>query len=1615
MRPNVLIQRLPSLVALVAIASATGCADNRKGPATGSLDGKCYPNGTCNPGLSCAADANVCVAALREGYLGGSCFADGHCNPGLICNGTVCEADLTIPPGTIGGACFANGTCNSSDLICIDSLCQVNEHRTGTVDGRCYDNGTCNPGLACNSGVCAEDATIPTGTLGGACLMNGTCQAGLLCVATLCEVDDRLVVGTAGAACFPNGTCNDGLECIVTVASGDSNAECAVKVYGILDGPCYANDTCNGGLVCQRGTCVDPRWTMVQADGADGGLCYDNGTCDGGLVCNSFGLCQPIVAGGLHGECGAGCNLGLSCYGGTCEPTIEHLASIHGVVTDYITNARLEGVVVTMIHQGAAQTSTTDALGYYQFDDLMPGHFELTFESTDSNHTMRRMVDVLAECNLFTGDPYSDGYYGDVGYQDQECNQVHDISLFPFTGTLTGKLWYLNDQEVTAAAGVRVVADYTCLFGTSCSGFDAGDNNGTARAVDISPDRFEAITDANGVFTFDTLPNTGAIGVRITVMPSSFNGFDYESWGPVLKTLDVFVQDNVEVFLTPQFDPPFIVANNWEDYLYGGFDVSQPIEMTFSRSMKTAGCDIHLAYAQEFKIGDMNHVDTRVPGVLAWSNDNMTATFTPASTLSTSFKYAVHVHNCESAIDDQEYNWISGNDGGVDGGGDLCCNVDGNACFSSEWNRQDFITQEGITCSLAVACFGPDDNFEITCNMPPNLDESTFELFRVVRYPGHHEENPDAVDSEVLVPVTFTPSVDGNTVIVDPTDSLVPSGEYRFSWAVASFIDNDVVGKDFTLVRDGFCAETETLEFVLANLPVVSAVVLKDTTISWLETSNGAQDIVMTFTKAVNIALSKVTIENDDAAQNGGNHGDDGIPVDYDQFGFILDATVTADGAVITVNPAADLPVGRYTVRYVVAAADGLGVAVGHLTFDVVPAPACIAFTGDNLGDRANANYNDNIELDFSTAVDPSDERNIIKLVDEFGGEWWPSFSVTNYTNDESVEITNGRVVVANPGGKLSPDRDYTITFKIYAAASRNHVWQGADESQEMYSNGTGGFCGGTEHGIYTQPAPITFTTEGHITLVSTTVGTYTDSNNDGYYEVPDLATCDISSQKIDCGDFQGSTTFAPNGVISLTFSETPDLAVYHDRNFVRLYRYTGGDNTVAANYDLVATTNTLTGKTVTLALLPLQTLQQPGGVYCIGYQVTSNLVFGGNQDVSENVGNTSTTLSDNADDPAPGAGIVPQLCFSTASPVVGPPTAPTAAPLLFLVNLVNSTDTTVWLRHSVLTSAATQGNVGEGTRWYEYYVSADDGDINDYVLWQTVEDCQETSTNNTDCTAATENLQPGPTGTRLGLGVLGDDVEATVCNGPDAPAFCTDTTPFDQGQKVFFRVRACTGSVGSDVTPLCGPFSLALEVRDTLPPIIEGLIFNSIDYTSPSANNVEEGAYNVGCDAPLTFNVWVFTSDPDGNATAPRPAFDAGTVVAINTLTRGSTTSAMTGTTCARVVQANATGTGGETAYSQTDEFVDWATASDWPDWKTDSNGFNDGPVSNWAGSDTGSWQSFPKGSLVAFECTVIADHDPFGTQNSSGKINLTATDASGNSTPLVVDVGEGNGGCAQ
>ncbi len=1600
MRPNVLIQRLPSLVALVAIAGATGCADERKGPSQGSLDGKCYPNGTCDPGLICQAsgDTNICVEGPPEGTLGGACFGNGECYDGLVCSNALCIEDTSLPVGTLGAACFPNGTCNSSDLICVANLCEVNANPRGSIGGTCYANGSCNPGLMCVADVCEVDDTIPSGTIGGACLVNGTCNAGLRCNGTVCEVDDTLEVGTAGAACFPNGTCNAGLECIVTVTGNESHAECAVEEpidFGALNQPCWPNGTCNGGLVCDLGTCVPSGTQVTVPHGQDGGLCYANGTCDDGLVCNHLGACEPIVAGGLNGQCidGSGCNLGLSCYGGTCLPTVEHLGSIHGIVTDYTTNARLANVRVTIIHKGAPETSTSDALGYYEFDDLSPGTFRMTFEPLDGTHTIRRLTHQVScdapfnnGCCSNCGQGCAPGDYpferessGDCGCwwdQDEECNTTKDLYLFPFTGTETGKIWYVNDEEVVPAAGITVVADFGVNCGSPTTG---GEGNGDqTTSIDISPDRFITTTDETGRFTFTNIPNTGNWGVRVFAAPSTFNGFDYESKA-YCANLDIFDHDKVEIFLAPTNDPPFLTMNNWEDYRYGDFDVTSAITMTFSRSMKPEGCRIGLG---------------EVEGTLEWSADFMTATFTPAEALSTGTEYTVTVSGCESAIDDQLFTQANACGPTVVG------HLDGD-CL--KFRTQDGIQFEGQGFADEDACgedwaLAPDGNLALFYNMPPDLtvDGTVIQLFRNIRqYPTDHTSD-DPKNTWTTFPIASTATVDGTTLIVDPAADLVIDGNYTLVVQVASSIPGDW---DTTSPRVfDFCVRpADDLAFWFADIPLTgnNEAVLLDPT----------ANITLTFSKDINAALTLVTIENADGWVDHDN---------ADQTRDLMTSVFTVDGSNVILNPAEDLIPGEwYTIRYDAVAADGAGRVNGYIDFKVNPLEQSIVFVDSNLEPVLTVNYLRQIFLDFSNAIElpggdalcnipnsaPTDcVDSLISIVDEDGNEL-SGYTIGRVDTDDGVE--DGRLVLGSNSGSgspgwLKPNTTYTIFYKIYVDM---------DDVQDVSAIGT-----------YVQ-GQLTFTTQNHITLVSTTVGTYTDSNNDGFYVPED---CDFSTgdnNPIDCGDFQGTRDFPAGGTISLTFTVPPEFTVYHSRNFVRLYRYTGGDMNATSSYDLVATTPTppvvnAANSTVTLSLIQGETLQDPGAIYCIAYQLTSNIVLTDNDgiqsnDLSENVGGATEPASPEPGGPTVGSGWHPQFCFQTTTPDVAPPTAPTAAPLLVLVTQVDSTDVMVHMRHSVL-QGAPAGTVGAGTRWYEYYASAEDGNIDDYLLWAVVEDCQLTPGD--DCTAAGTALTPADDGTaRPGLAVLGQDVgPAPVCNGGfGAPSYC-EGLPFQQGQSVFYRVRACTGSVGSDITPLCGPFSAALEVTDQVPPDLLVYVLGAEGDEDESI--IAEEGVDDSCDGDdndaLTFNVFGFASlDLEDPLVDPEDREVLGGAASI-VVRQGGSSAPLAGITCAPIVRDTGTSTALNntvplpTPASYTSYAPNWYTANDpWPDWVTDANGWNTQGITMFDHRND-AWMYFPPLSVVSFRCTVPTGTNPLGNPGGNGStINITASDTSGNS----------------
>ena len=1245
MRPYVLIPSLPSLVALVAIG-VTGCADDRKGPATGELLGKCFPNGTCDSGLACNAESLCEVAGTPAGEIGGPCYNNGTCNPGAACEADTCVASEGT--GELNGPCYNNATCNSPDLVCNDGTCTEGQTR-GRIGGLCYEEGTCNPGLLCEADLCVADDTIPAGTLDGACLLNGICGDGLICEGTVCVADNSLDVGTAGGICFPNGTCNAGLECVVTNVGPNSAAECAVidDATGDEGAACFPNGTCNTGFVCYLGSCAESNTAITEPNGADGGLCYANGSCDDGLVCNSFGTCEPIVAGGLFGDCRAdgGCNLGLSCQTGStggpqCLPTIEHLASVHGVVTDYTTNARLENVQVTLIHLGGVEQTVTDELGYYDFDDLSPGFFEVTFLSLDDTHTTRRLgrfEGIPVWCDL------------DMGWdQDMHCNQVWDIELFPFTASETGTVWYVNDQEVTPAAGVTVIADY--------GAYGEADQNTT---IDISPDRFVTETDANGVFSFENLPNTGDMGVRIFVAPSTFNGFDYESYS-YWANLDIFDNDKVEITLNPSSNPPTIVDNNWEDYLNGGFDITSPITATFSRSMKVEGC--------KFDLG------AGLQGTTEWSSNNTVATFTPFAPLSVGGTYTVRVEGCESAIDDQKFVPV-------------CSLNDSQDRDDLDDDCLKFRTQEGIDFVFSNADplgsggyedeFAADANIQLVFDMAVDLAvaDTELSLVRVVDlYPGHTDDN-DTEELELDVP--FAQSAEGNIVIVDPTNNLVAGATYRIYYKIFSTIVGDSAESDdyiqFTVSPAG------ELEFLFADIPVEN----DNELVHEADAVSGvfAGDITLTFSKDVNAALSSVSIEE------GGHQTDD---TDNGGNGFVIDSAFTASGSSIVLNPGVDLAPGWYTVRYNVAATDTEGTALGNFEFRVEAPDTTIEFVNDNLGARTDVNWQGgfNIWLNFSVALDsgfnadgPS-ARNIVELLDANGDEVDINvFRSDVYDADGDELVADGRVVI-NPDNALTPDSDYTINFKVYA-----------DDVSTEDDSGFGTFV----------QSSITFRTADHIALSGTNVGTITAPGN--------LAT------------FVGSEEVVPTQNIVLTFTVGPDApAVFHEAQHISLHRLNDAEGAPAYDFDLVAATITTAGNVITIdPNIDLQA--EGGTYCVMYQLTSAVQLEQNTTDMGPGPGEFVEDVSENTVLPTGGdlfdaAANKNWLCFATASTPEADPVAPLTAPANLIVhdgNLIDYISNAVTLRFDRLVGA----NAGTGVDTYQVFAADVRGSVNDVLFVQ--------------------------------------------------------------------------------------------------------------------------------------------------------------------------------------------------------------------------------------------------------------------------------------------------------
>ena len=165
------------------------------------------------------------------------------------------------------------------------------------------------------------------------------------------------------------------------------------------------------------------------------------------------------------------------------------VGTIHGIITDYNTNTRLDSIQMRTISSGKILSTMTDSLGYYSFVDLASGEYEITCYG-DSTYAVGNYT---AEIPM----PHYDYFFREqteevLFQQNFHISVIMDINLFGLNAGLTGSVYTKIDNETTTlASGVSIIADFA--------------------NYEISPDKYYTTTNTSGVFSFVNLPTLSSL------------------------------------------------------------------------------------------------------------------------------------------------------------------------------------------------------------------------------------------------------------------------------------------------------------------------------------------------------------------------------------------------------------------------------------------------------------------------------------------------------------------------------------------------------------------------------------------------------------------------------------------------------------------------------------------------------------------------------------------------------------------------------------------------------------------------------------------------------------------------------------------------------------------------------------------------------------------------------------------------------------------------------------------------------------------------------------------------------------------------------------------------
>ena len=116
------------------------------------------------------------------------------------------------------------------------------------------------------------------------------------------------------------------------------------------------------------------------------------------------------------------------------------IGSVHGIISDESSNARLDSVNVYWINNGELQSTQTDSLGYYAISELSTGDYEITFSKDGEFATGTVSVTIPSFQDLESVEHLPKN-------SDYPYSETQDVELFGLTSELTGLIYKAEDVE----------------------------------------------------------------------------------------------------------------------------------------------------------------------------------------------------------------------------------------------------------------------------------------------------------------------------------------------------------------------------------------------------------------------------------------------------------------------------------------------------------------------------------------------------------------------------------------------------------------------------------------------------------------------------------------------------------------------------------------------------------------------------------------------------------------------------------------------------------------------------------------------------------------------------------------------------------------------------------------------------------------------------------------------------------------------------------------------------------------------------------------------------------------------------------------------------------------